>query len=747
MDFSPRESLPPPEPPAMAPGLEPGEEAARSAGPARILRAFWRNRLLIAGCTVLGLGLGVGALRVLPANYKSGVSILLDPKRADSLGANEDFASIAVDSGKVADVEQILISSRLLEKVVRADHLADNPLFGGVSKSLPRRLLDLLTGAHAPVADSPEIRTERAIDRLGRMVRTARVGLTYVITITVIAPTARGAQHLATAIAEAYIADQVATKYAEAHADGAWLHARLEQIRPELVASEARIQSIRHQYGLFQTENASGSTTNRQRLAELTSELVKAQAEAAQAGARYGQAVSTLKAGGMPDVGGSLMLDTLRTSTVDAERKLADLSTVYGPDHPVRLAAASSLATLNARVRTETLRLTRALRDQFDSAQARVRSVQALVDKIAGDEAAADNVHGRALLNEAERVAQVDRTIYEATLNRLHDVEQQETRQRAEAGIISPAPFPEQPNFPRPMLCLPAGGVFGLCLGLGLTLMSTLLRGRVEDADQAESLLQLPVLGAVPRLGRRELGRRHRGDRDAASLLSYLAANPATPYADSLRRLRLAIRSRAGEGARVVQITSAEPGEGKSTLAVSLSLTASRSGVRTALVDFDLHHPSVSPMLEGVGIGAAEIVSRAGTFSTAVSTHPDLPLCIVASGPGGRGHDPSLHGAGLQVLLAELRTQFDLIIVDTAPVLASSDALLAAQAVDATVLVCAVQSTSCEQVLRATRALRLAGGRVCGLVLNKVPDMPETYGYLYQPRRKALWHRAAANPV
>ena len=98
----------------------------------------------------------------------------------------------------------------------------------------------------------------------------------------------------------------------------------------------------------------------------------------------------------------------------------------------------------------------------------------------------------------------------------------------------------------------------------------------------------------------------------------------------------------------------------------------------------------------------------------------------------------------MQVLLAELRTQFDLVIVDSAPILASSDAVLAAQAVDATVLVCAAQSTSCEQVLRAIRALRVAGGHVCGVVLNKVPAMPATYGYPYQPRRESLWHQTAA---
>ncbi len=742
MDVTPHESLQPYAPPGMAPGLEAGEPVAGGAGAGRMLRTIWRSRLLIAGCAVLGLGLSVGALAVLPASYKSGVSILLDPKRADSLGANEDFASIAVDSGKVADVEQILISSRLLEKVVRDDHLADDPAFGGLSPGLPRRLLGLLAGTRAPVADGPAIRTERAVDRLGRMIRTARVGLTYVITVTVTAPTARAAQHFATALADAYIADQVATKYAEARADGAWLRTRLEQIRPELVASEARVLSIRHQYGLFQTDNAPGSTMNRQRLAELTSELVRAQAEAAQAGARYSQAMDTIKAGGMPDVGGSLMLDTLRTSTVDAERRLADLSTVYGPSYPLRVQATRSLATLNARVRTETMRLTLALRDQYDSAQARVQSVQALLKQIAGDEAAADNVHGRALLNEAERMAQVNRTTYEAALNRLHDVEQQETRQRAEAGIISPAPFPEQPSFPRPTLLLPAGTALGLCVGIGFTLMRSLLRGRLEDADQAESRLQLPVLGAIPRLGRRELGR----DRTASSLLSYLLANSATPYADSLRRLRLAIRSRAGEGGRVVQITSCAPGEGKSTLAVGLSITASRSGVRTALVDFDLHHPSVRLMLEDAGIGETEVVARAGTFSTAVSRHPDLPLCVVTAGPcGGRQSEPSLEGAGLQVLLAELRAQFDLVIVDTAPILAASDAVLAAQAVDATVLVCAVQSASCEQVLRAIRALRLAGGHVCGLVLNKAPNTPASYGYPYQPRRESLWHRATAH--
>ena len=715
-----------------------GDAAAQSIGPSRIVRALWRSRLLIAGCVVVGIGLGVAALRYIPASYKSGVSILLDPKRADSLGANEEFATIAVDSGKVADVEQILISARLLEKVVRAEHMADDPRFGGLVQSMPHRLLDALTGQRETIVEAPAIRIERAIGRLGGMIRTARVGLTYVITVTLTAPTAREAQHLAAAVADAYIADQVATKYAEAREDGAWLKARLEQIRPELVASEAKVLAIRHQYGLFQTDNAPGSTMNRQKLTELTTELARAQSEAAQSGARYQQAIGTWRTGGTPDVGNSIVLDNLRTSAADAERRLADISAVYGPSHPVHVEAALSLDTLNARIRTETLRLIQGLQEQYNSARMRVRSVQALLKTVVGDEAATDNVYGRAMLNEAERIAQVNRTTYEATLNRLHDVEQQETRQRAEAGIISPAPFPEQPSFPRPVLCLPLGALFGLSLGVGFTLMRTVLRRRVDDPDLAESQLQLPVLGVVPRLGRGDLGR----NRSASSLLSYLERNAHTPYADCLRRLRLSIRSCAGDGAKVVQLTSSAPGEGKSTLAASLALSAAKSGVRTALVDFDLHHPCVHLMLEGVASGASEIVARPGTVSTAVVKHPGLPLHVVTAETISLRQAPLLEEAGLQTLLAELRAQFDLVIVDSAPILVSSDAVLAAQLVDATVLVCAVHSTSCEQVVRATRALRMAGANVCGVVLNKVPGTPASYGYPYRPGRERVAARA-----
>ena len=710
-------------------------DAVQGGGIGRTGRLLWRNRFWLALSMVIGLGLGVAVIRYYPPSYKSGVSILLDPKQAGSLGANQDFATIAVDSGKIADVEQILISSRLLQMVVRADHLESDPQFGGVSASRSRRFLNVLMAQDDPVPDTPAIRMERAVDRLGRMIRTARVGLTYVITITVTAPSGSQAQHLATAVAEAYIADQVATKYAEAHDDAAWLRERLEQIRPELVASESKVLSIRHKFGLFQTDNVPGSTLNRQRLTELTTELAKAQGEAAQAGAQYAMATRTVRAGGSPDIGTSMVLDNLRTSAAEAERKFADIGAVYGPEHPAYIEAKLSLASLNNRLGAESHRLTERLSERYKATQARVASVQSLLGAIVHDEAASDNVHGRGLLNEAERMAELYRNTYGATLNRMHDVEQQETRQKAEAGIISPAPFPEHPSFPRPNQCLPLGAMFGLCVGAGLISSAALLNKKIDDQDLAETQLRLPVLGVIPWMARRELG----NDDDPSRLLAYMQGKTSSSYADSMRRLRLCLHSQSGPDTKVVQFTSPASGDGKSTLAASLALSSASSGIRTVLLDFDVQRPSIQSMFKG--LLSPDIV---GQLAPAPGHAPEniqfskLPLEIMTADALGISSASSLADIGVRTVVAEMRRRFDLVVIDSPPVLASSDAVLASQFADATVLVCAVQSTSSAEALRATRALRLAGAQISGVVLNKAKARTRAYDYLYGQRPLAL---------
>ncbi len=139
---------------------------------------------VVAG--VLGAAAGFGVQMVIPAHYTSAVEVLLDPKRANSFGADASFANPYVDSEKVASVVSVIKSSELLGRVVQKEDLANDPAFGRAPQPSWIKMLSFLPGAQThPVRMDQEAREERALDKLVHAVPVSRAGETYVLTIDV----------------------------------------------------------------------------------------------------------------------------------------------------------------------------------------------------------------------------------------------------------------------------------------------------------------------------------------------------------------------------------------------------------------------------------------------------------------------------------------------------------------------------------------------------------------------------------
>jgi capsular exopolysaccharide synthesis family protein len=697
----------------------------------RLRRKAFQGLPIIAAGLLLGLAAAAILLQVLPPRFTSSVSILIDPKRPGAVGAETEFANMYVDTSKISGVELILLSSDVLDRVVDTQHLADDPAFGTAQPGLVGSLRAALFGAAPQAApDSPQTRHERAVDRLRRMIRTGRIGTTYVIDLDVTAPSAALAQTLARAVAGAYLAEQVDTKLDAVRRDSAWLNDRLTTQRAQLIASEAAVEALRKKFGVIDSTGNHDLSIEHQSITQVNDELLQAQAKVAASAARYQQTKSVLQSHGslegLPDIDGSMVIQGLRGQQAAAAQRVADMSARYSANYPDLIRAKSERAAIDHQVALEVSRVSATLKNDYEISVAHRDALAAQLAGLVGTVNAASRAGGRVELSEAERVAEANRVSYEATLGRLREVEQQQTRQDAEARIISNPDLPEIPSFPKAMVLLPAGAAGGMMLGCGLVVLLALGRKQVEDAVAAERDLMLPVLSMTPFLppGLLLAGARR------LSIPEYLTLNPFSGYAESLRLLRLRLRMSKPGGGHVIQVTSAIPGEGKSTIAASLAVSAAAAGTRTVLVDLDLHHPAAGKMLgHDSKQGVVDIVLGNTEAGTALQTHQDLPIWTINAGSIASLHPGVLESRQMRELIQGLAEKFDLVVVDSPPVLAISDPLYISSLVDTTIMVVGWRATSQNDVNDALAALRAAQAPLAGIVLNKVnPARAGGYG-------------------
>jgi capsular exopolysaccharide synthesis family protein len=693
---------------------------------ARLLRRLLRGSPVIVLFLLGGLYLGHAAMHWVPARYTSSASILIDPKRPGALGGETSFGNVFIDSSKIANVEVVLLSTRLLEKVVRDEHLAD-VVVPPEKPSWLHRYLPFLGGERARAPDTQAARDAGAVEVLRQMIHTGRVGMTYVIKLDVTARSPEQAQRLAEAVANAYLEEQVNGKLEAAKSDSAWLTDHLQTQRKELIRSEAAVEALRRQYGIMGGSNGADSTVDRQSITQVNEELVKAQGDVAVAGAHYEQAKHLLRSGGslegLPDIAASPVIASLRQQQSEAARRVATLSQRYASGYPELRQAQLDRDAINRQVSMEVSRVIGQLQNTYETAVAHRDALQKELNGLVGSVNASANAEARVELREAERVAEANRVAYEASLSRLREVEQLESRQDSEASIISDADLPDQPSFPKPMIFISGGGVLGLLIGFGLVLLVPLGGAKVDDVNLAERDFVLPVLSMAPYLSERQL----RVDGRLLAIPDYVRLNPFSRFSESLRILRLRLRPARARSARVIQITSAIPGEGKSTIAASIAISAAAAGSRTVLVDLDLHHPSAGKLLGNTrAAGVVDLLLGSAAPGTALQTqdalqtHDALPISTISAGSIKSMNPGLLEGEHLRKLIAQLSEDFDLVILDTPPVLAICDPLYISELVDATVMVVAWRATPQACVDDALSALRGAGAPLAGIFLNKV---------------------------
>ncbi|GAA1519927.1 polysaccharide biosynthesis tyrosine autokinase [Nocardioides humi] len=289
------------------------------------------------------------------------------------------------------------------------------------------------------------------------------------------------------------------------------------------------------------------------------------------------------------------------------------------------------------------------------------------------------------------------------------------------ATIVDAASYSDNPVSPQPQRNLALGVVVGLMLGFGLAVLREVLDTRVKSLDDVAEITDAPTLGTIA--------------YDAAATKTPLLTQipPHAPRAESFRVLRTNLQFvDVDSEQKVFVVTSAVPGEGKTSTAVNLAISLAQGGARTLLVEGDLRRPMAAKRLGmDEAVGLTNVLVGKVKAPDVFQIHNDSRLSVVASGPIPPNPAELIQSHAMEDFLAYVREEYDVVIVDAPPLLPVTDAALLAAKSDGALVVLSHGKVTKEQVRHSIERLGQVDAHFAGLVLNKVPAKGKSYGYGY----------------
>ena len=556
------------------------------------------------------------------------------------------------------------------------------------------------------------------------------------LTIAVTSPDPAEAARLANAVAETYLVDKLDARLEAAKRASAWLGDRLVGLRAQLRESEEAVAQFRAEHRLVQS---GGATLSQQQLSELNLTLIQARADLAQKKARVDLLGSLQAKGGslenMPDIAKASTLQTLRKDQANISAQEADLLARYNRGHPLVVNIRAQLQDVERSIGSETARLAAGIRNEYELARARVASLEQNMQQATGQSNVDDATAVR--LRELERTAAVNKTLFEDFLKQAKVTEEQSTFEPQDVRIITPAFAPENPSYPNKARFVTVNLLVGLLFGVGGAFARDKLNSGFTTPKQVEDFLGLPLLTSVSRLSSRELS----ADGTKIPLHAIPTIKPLSRYSEAIRSLRSGVHmTDVDHPPKVVQVTSALPEEGKTTISLSLAASAATGRLRVLYIDADLRHPSATRVF---GLqnepGLVDLLVGDATVETAIRFYESGGYWTIGAGSKTQNPTDLLNSERMKSLVAGFREDYDLIIIDTPPTGLVIDPVIVSNFSDKIIMIVRWGVTARELVKETVE--RLSGHRkIAGIAFNLVNERQaqkygkDAYSYYYGRR-------------
>ncbi|MFS8181297.1 GumC family protein [Pseudovibrio denitrificans] len=714
----------------------------------QFLRNYWS---LILGITGLVTVLGITFSIIAAPKYTAVTSVYIETRASNVVDVKAVLSGFGSDDKLLKSQIEIIGSNAVAKRVIEEHDLTNSPLFK-LEPSKLSEILSKITG-EPPVAPSLEQRVLNGLTvNLNR--NTTVVDLSYQ------AHSPEMAAELANGFAEAYLADRLATKYEAIRQASEWLSVRLSELGVKVRASEQAVEQFRSEYNL---QVAGGGTISEKQIATLNQQLVFARTKTAEAQARVDQIEKVRVRGGstssFADAAQSAVITQLRAKASEVARKEAALTVKYSHKHPAVVSVRSQLADLNQQIEKELQRIVDTAQNELAVAKRREASISDSLDQLR-DVTNTEN-HAQVYLRELIREAAANRTLYESFLARLKETQEFEKMDSVSSRILSRAEVPSNASFPNKRLFLVVSVVLGLIFGTVLALILEIFDNTLKSKEDVEGRIGLPLFSQIPLLdefasssrlgsffgflgGKNAHGARGTKSDTASNkaINEFASSNPLSHYAESIRALRSRVKfTRLDDPIKTLLITSAIPGEGKSTVSRNLAHYAAKAGERVLFIDADMRRQlSADTPKDANEKNLADVLMGDVTVADAIR-HEEGSKFYYLPAPSHRELWETaelLSSKAMKTLLEGARKSFDLIIIDSPPTIPLIDSRVLSHVVDGTVLVASWNHTDGGLVEQAKELLDQTPGKTLGVVLNnfdvskaRLNKHQASYGYGY----------------
>jgi capsular exopolysaccharide synthesis family protein len=687
-----------------------------------LLLTVWRGKWLIGLMFLLGIAYSHAQLMRTTPLYTAEARVLLEVNQRNYVDIDPVVSGLNRDYFALASQIEVLESGRLLGRMVKDLELEKDPVLNPTLR--PREgwtrwlsiwtiiaearmyLRGLLVEPEpvTPVEESPEDLRRRLVATLGGAISAEWLDGTYILIIraTTIDPV-RSAE-LANEMARFYILDQLETKFEATRQATDWLTERVADLRLALEAAEQAVEDF--STGSTLISEAALEASARQ-LKELRERAIALDDERREIGDRL-EAAATSRAED----------DFAAVATLMREPRLTTLANAIAQlEKPAQTELrAEAIASFDADYDRSTKRAVLAV-DRLEGQAASVRKTIVELEKQQEEDT-------RALveLRQLQREAEASRLIYEFFLARLKETSVQEGIQRPDARILTEAQMPGYQSYPNRSVTLMTGAGSGVILALVLIVLFERMNSSFRSSEELERRTGQSVIGTVPMAP----ATRRR------ALLQYLIERPTSSFAEAIRNLRTSVLlANVDDPPQVIMLTSALPGESKTTCCIALAQISRALGKKVLLVECDLRRRTFRHYFELSGHGGLLSVLSGARAPEEVIVHDENSGLDILP-----GEESSVNAADIFAshrfsdFIAEMRQRYDFIFIDTPPVLAVPDARVIGKISDAVIFCVRWNKTPRESVLEGLRFFAQINVRVAGMVLGQVNvNKMARYGY------------------
>jgi len=531
----------------------------------------------------------------------------------------------------------------------------------------------------------------------------------------------------ANALAESYIEEVIESGINAKQRTGESISKQLPELEKKVVKSEAALREFQSKNKVFLPEG--GDDLAVQELGQLSSRINELKRDKLSLESVYRRIKSVE---GQPEKLARIPALLEKPEVIKqkglfaaSQAKLSELGLTYGPKHPKMIQAVEA----NRLAQKEYYSILKTISELIKA------DYESIAQEISYEESGINSIKGKMSTNSAlafeydalKRDYDYNKQIYAAFLKQSKETDavKSASLQGINARVLNKAVVPSYPYKPNKKLIVVIGLFIGLLLGLAVAFFIEHFDNTFKSSEEVENKLNVPVIGMLPNISEK--------DSEISPSMQFIEA-PKSAFAESIRTLRTGVLlSMPDQENKSILVTSTVPSEGKTTIAMNLAHSLSHLG-DTILIEADLRRPMVKRNMGTVNQkGLSSLITGESIFADCITVDPrSKKLHILSSGMIPPNPLELLSSDKFEFLLSKLKEKYKFVIIDCAPVMAVSDALVLSQKVDGVLFVIKHESTPSQLVESAVTRLKRVSAKVIGVTLNRLKINKAKYGRYYK---------------